>query len=174
MSETYQHIGCVLDDGILEVVLNRPDKLNAYTATMGAELAHAFRRADADDAVRVVLVTGAGRAFCAGADISAGAGAFDTTSPEGSSSFGEVSEGGRSAGAGFVGAIYECRKPSIAAFNGAAVGVGLTLTLPMDIPLRGVVSYRKPAAPGSCPASSACPKLCAGAWMERSSQLKKR
>ena len=133
MSETYQHIGCVLDDGILEVVLNRPDKLNAYTATMGAELAHAFRRADADDAVRVVLVTGAGRAFCAGADISAGAGAFDTTSPEGSSSFGEVSEGGRSAGAGFVGAIYECRKPSIAAFNGAAVGVGLTLTLPMDI-----------------------------------------
>lgn len=130
MSQTYQHILGELEDGVLQITLNRPDKLNAYTATMGAELAHAFQRADTDDAVRVVLVTGAGRAFCAGADISAGAAAFDTTSAEGSASFGDVSRGG---GAGFVGAIYECRKPSIAAFNGAAVGVGLTLTLPMDI-----------------------------------------
>lgn len=127
-------IQSVLKDGILEVVLNRPDKLNAYTATMGLELEDAFRRADADDEVRVVLVTGAGRAFCAGADISAGADAFDTTSAAGSASFGDVSQGPRQGGgSGFVGAIYECRKPSIAAFNGAAVGVGLTLTLPMDI-----------------------------------------
>jgi enoyl-CoA hydratase/carnithine racemase len=102
---------------------------------MGAELARAFDAADADDAVRVVLVTGAGRGFCAGADMSAGADAFDTTSAEGSVSFGDVSKGrqGRAGGAGMVGAIFECRKPSIAAFNGAAVGVGLTLTLPMDI-----------------------------------------
>lgn len=128
------HIQSDLKDGILEVVLNRPEKLNAYTATMGLELEDAFHRADADDEVRVVLVTGAGRAFCAGADISAGADAFDTTSAAGSASFGDVSQGPRQGGgSGFVSAIYECRKPSIAAFNGAAVGVGLTLTLPMDI-----------------------------------------
>lgn len=130
----YQHITSSLQDGVLEVVLNRPDKLNAYTAIMGEELADAFRTADVDDDVRVVLVTGAGRAFCAGADISAGADAFDTTSAAGSASFGDVSQGPRQgSGGGFVEAIYECRKPSIAAFNGGAVGVGLTLTLPMDI-----------------------------------------
>lgn len=132
MSHAYEHILCEVADGIMQITLNRPDKLNAYTATMGAELAAAFDDADRDDAVRVVLVTGAGRGFCAGADMSAGAGAFDTTSAEGSVSFGDVSKG-RSGGSGMVGAVYECRKPSIAAFNGAAVGVGLTLTLPMDI-----------------------------------------
>ncbi|MES2897788.1 MAG: enoyl-CoA hydratase-related protein [Pseudomonadota bacterium] len=132
MSHAYEHILCEVADGIMQITLNRPDKLNAYTATMGAELAAAFDDADRDDAVRVVLVTGAGRGFCAGADMSAGAGAFDTNSEEGSVSFGDVSKG-RSGGSGMVGAVYECRKPSIAAFNGAAVGVGLTLTLPMDI-----------------------------------------
>jgi len=133
MSNPYQHISCELEAGVLRLTLNRPDKLNAYTAIMGAEIAEAFERADQDDAVRVVVVTGAGRAFCAGADISAGADAFDTTSEKGSASFGDVSKGPRSGGAGMVGAVYHCRKPSIAAFNGAAVGVGLTLTLPMDI-----------------------------------------
>ncbi len=136
MSDAYEHILCSVEEGIMQITLNRPDKLNAYTATMGAELARAFDAADVDDAVRVVLVTGAGRGFCAGADMSAGAGAFDTTSAEGSVSFGDVSKGrrqGRAGGAGMVGAVFECRKPSIAAFNGAAVGVGLTLTLPMDI-----------------------------------------
>ena len=133
MSNPYQHISCELEAGVLRLTLNRPDKLNAYTAIMGAEIAEAFERADQDDAVRVVVVTGAGRAFCAGADISAGADAFDTTSEKGSASFGDVSKGPRSGGAGMVGAVYHCRKPAIAAFNGAAVGVGLTLTLPMDI-----------------------------------------
>ncbi len=135
MSGAYEHILCAVEDGIMQITLNRPEKLNAYTATMGAELARAFDAADTDDAVRVVLVTGAGRGFCAGADMSAGADAFDTTSAQGSVSFGDVSKGrqGRAGGAGMVGAIFECRKPSIAAFNGAAVGVGLTLTLPMDI-----------------------------------------
>lgn len=133
MSNPYEHILCELDAGILRLTLNRPDKLNAYTAIMGAEIADAFERADRDDSVRVVLVTGAGRAFCAGADISAGADAFDTTSANGSASFGDVRGEARSGGSGMVGAIYHCRKPSIAAFNGAAVGVGLTLTLPMDI-----------------------------------------
>ena len=135
MSGAYKHILCSVEEGIMQITLNRPEKLNAYTATMGAELAGAFDAADADDAVRVVLVTGAGRGFCSGADMSAGEGAFDTTSAEGSVSFGDVSQGrqGRAGGTGMVGAIFECRKPSIAAFNGAAVGVGLTLTLPMDI-----------------------------------------
>ena len=136
MSGAYEHILCDVEDGIMQITLNRPEKLNAYTATMGAELARAFDAADGDDTVRVVLVTGAGRGFCAGADMSAGAGAFDTTSAEGSASFGDVSKGrseGGAGGSGMVGAVFECRKPSIAAFNGAAVGVGLTLTLPMDI-----------------------------------------
>ena len=122
----YEHEG-----PILTITLNRPDKLNAYTAAMGVELEDAFRRADADDAVRVIIVTGAGRGFCAGADISAGAGAFDTT-VQGSVAF-ATPERPRASGGGFVEAIYACRKPSIAAINDAAVGVGVTLTLPMDI-----------------------------------------
>jgi len=121
-----------LEDGILTITLNRPDKLNAYTAQMGRELTEAFRRADEDDAVRVVIVTGAGRAFCAGADISAGAGAFGDSDKL----FGMQTEGGApKRSAGFVEAIFDCRKPSIAAINGPAVGVGLTMTLPMDIRL---------------------------------------
>jgi len=119
------------DGPILTLTLNRPDKLNAYTAAMGAELEDAFRRADADDAVRVVIVTGAGRGFCAGADISGGAGAFDSKA-EGSVAF-ATPDRPRGSGAGVVGALFNCRKPSIAAVNGAAVGVGATLTLPMDI-----------------------------------------
>jgi enoyl-CoA hydratase/carnithine racemase len=120
------------DGPILVVTLNRPDKLNAYTAVMGAELEDAFARADQDDDIRVVIVTGAGRGFCAGADISAGAGAFDTRA-EGSVAFAAPDRPRPSGGQGFVGAIFNCRKPSIAAINGAAVGVGATLTLPMDI-----------------------------------------
>ncbi|HEX5377282.1 MAG TPA: enoyl-CoA hydratase-related protein, partial [Phenylobacterium sp.] len=122
------------DGPILTVTLNRPDKLNAYTSTMGLELEDAFRRADADDDVRVIVVTGAGRGFCAGADISSGAGAFDARA-EGSVAFGgnATPDRPRGSGGGFVEAIYRCRKPSIAALNGAAVGVGITLTLPMDI-----------------------------------------
>ncbi|MGH6871939.1 MAG: enoyl-CoA hydratase-related protein [Rhizomicrobium sp.] len=129
---TYEHIVAEHDGPILTVTLNRPDKLNAYTAMMGREIEDVFLRADADDAVRVVIVTGAGRGFCAGADISGGAGSFDTKSGAATAMF--SGERLRSAsGAGFIGAIYHCRKPSIAAINGAAVGVGITLTLPMDI-----------------------------------------
>ena len=121
-----------LDDGILTITLNRPDKLNAYTAQMGRELADAFRRADVDDAVRVVIVTGAGKAFCAGADISGDAASFGDTAKL----FGEGrSEATPRPAGGFIEAIFDCRKPSIAAINGAAVGVGLTMTLPMDIRL---------------------------------------
>ncbi len=129
----YQDILYELDGPVLTITLNRPDKLNAYTAVMGLELEDAFLRADADDAVRVIIVTGAGRGFCAGADISAGADAFDSRDGK-SKAFGDAAQSGtRRSGGGFVGAIFNCRKPSIAAINGAAVGVGATLTLPMDI-----------------------------------------
>jgi enoyl-CoA hydratase/carnithine racemase len=129
---SYSDILTDVDGPILTVTLNRPEKLNAYTAVMGRELEDAFRRADADDAIRVVIVTGAGRGFCAGADISAGANSFDAAGGN-SVSFGTPSGTGKRRSAGFVDAIFNCRKPSIAAINGPAVGVGLTLTLPMDI-----------------------------------------
>ncbi len=115
------------------ITLNRPDKLNAYTAQMGRELAEAVNACDADDGVRAVILTGAGRHFCAGADISDGAASFDTASGSGAKNFGTAAPGERRKGADFIGALYNCRKPVIAAFNGAAVGVGITLALPSDI-----------------------------------------
>ncbi len=118
------------DGPILWVRINRPEAMNAYTAIMGAELAAAFDHADADDTIRVVILSALGRVFCAGADVSAGAGAFDTESGEGARNFGGRNEGRN---ANFIAAIMNCRKPSIVAFNGSAAGVGLTLTLPCDI-----------------------------------------
>ncbi len=115
---------------ILWITLDRPEAMNAYTAQMGAELAAAFQQADAEDAIRVVVLTARGRVFCAGADVSAGAGSFDTESGEGARNFGGRSDGRDS---DFISAIANCRKPSIVAFNGSAAGVGLTLTLPCDI-----------------------------------------
>ncbi|MCB1535162.1 MAG: enoyl-CoA hydratase/isomerase family protein [Rhodoblastus sp.] len=130
----YQHILCEIDGPFMVLTLNRPDKLNAYTGTMGSEIEHAFRAADADDAVRAIIVTGAGRAFCAGVDVSGGAKSFDTSGAHGAGVFGNRGpQAGSGKGRGFVDAIFSCRKPSIAAINGAAVGVGITLTLPMDI-----------------------------------------
>ena len=124
-----QHITCEVDGSFLVVTLNRPDKLNAYTGQMGAEITRAFERADKDDNIRAVIVTGAGRAFCAGADVSGGATSFDTSGQHGAGVFAAPKAGGSR----FVEAIFRCRKPSIAAINGAAVGVGITMTLPMDI-----------------------------------------
>jgi enoyl-CoA hydratase/carnithine racemase len=115
-----------LEDGLLIVTLNRPERLNAYTAEMGEALGAAIARADADDAVRAVIVTGAGKAFCAGADISAGADAFDSTSEH--STFNSEPN----ASARFVMQMFRCRKPIVGAINGAAAGIGVTLTLPMD------------------------------------------
>jgi enoyl-CoA hydratase/carnithine racemase len=124
-----EHISCETDGALLIVTLKRPDKLNAYTGQMGAELTDAFVRADRDDDIRAVIVTGAGRAFCAGADVSGGATSFDTSGSHGTGVFAAPKSGGSR----FVEAIFNCRKPSIAAINGAAVGVGITMTLPMDI-----------------------------------------
>ena len=118
------------DGPILWIRIDRPEAMNAYTATMGAELAAAFDHADENDSVRVVVLTALGKVFCAGADVSAGAGAFDTASGEGAKNFGGGGTGPRG---DFVAAMMNCRKPSIVAFNGSAAGVGLTLTLPCDI-----------------------------------------
>ena len=131
---TYEAIRYEADGPVLTVTLNRPEKLNAYTARMGAELADAVNRASADDAIRAVILTGAGRGFCAGADISAGAGSFDTEAGAGAGNFGSGARAeNRGEGAGFIGALFDCKKPTIAAFNGPAVGVGITLALPTDI-----------------------------------------
>jgi enoyl-CoA hydratase/carnithine racemase len=144
----YEAITTALDEGVLTITLNRPDNLNAYTARMGEDLAEAFVRADEDDAVRVIIVTGAGRHFCAGADMGAGA---DSFGGDGANLFGERRADRPKVG--FVEAIFACRKPSIAAINGAAVGVGVTMTLPMDIRLAsdkakfGFVFARRGLAP---------------------------
>jgi enoyl-CoA hydratase/carnithine racemase len=118
-----------LEDGILTITLNRPDRLNAWTEQMAEELISALDRADADDDVRVVIVTGAGRAFCAGADLERGGETFDWRSREGAGSV-PRDNGGR-----FTLRVFEAMKPVIAAVNGPAVGVGVTMTLPMDIRL---------------------------------------
>ena len=119
-----------VDDGVATVTLDRPDRMNAFTVEMAHELRAAFDRSDADDAVRAVVVTGAGRAFCAGADLGAGGGAaFDAEVVAG----GAVEGVPRDLGGVVALRIFASRKPVIAAINGAAVGVGITMTLPMDI-----------------------------------------
>jgi enoyl-CoA hydratase/carnithine racemase len=128
MSE-YEQIRYEIADGLLTITLDRPDKLNAYTATMMTELIDAFDRADADDEVRVVLVTGSGRAFCSGADVSGGGSTFDKHG--GDPVLRPLRDGGGRASL----RIYEGLKPVIGVINGAAVGVGLTMTLPMDVRL---------------------------------------
>src|SRR4051795_8369652 len=127
---SYEQIRYEVSEGILTLTLHRPDKLNAFTATMAKEVIDAFDAADADDDVRVVIVTGAGRAFCAGADLSAGGDTFDVRVRGGTREEAPRDGGGR------VGLrIYNSRKPVIGAINGPAVGVGVTMTLPMDIRL---------------------------------------
>ncbi len=128
MSDAFTEIRLDVADGVAVVTLHRPEKLNAFTVTMMKELLEAFDRTDTDDAVRAVIVTGAGRAFCAGADVSGGGQTFDYES-QGAREVHRFRDGG-----GLVSLrIFESRKPVIAAFNGPAVGVGVTMTLPMDI-----------------------------------------
>jgi enoyl-CoA hydratase/carnithine racemase len=124
----FQEIQYDVADGVLTITLSRPDKLNAFTPIMAAEMIEAFDRADGDDAVRVVIVTGSGRAFCAGADLSLGGATFDDNKR---GDAGE--EPGRDTGGVVSLRVFESLKPVIAAINGPAVGVGVTMTLPMDI-----------------------------------------
>ena len=151
----YQHIRTELADNILTVTLNRPDRMNAFTLRMKDELVHVFGEADRDNRVRAVVVTGAGRAFCAGMEMQPedGGHVFGYDDAEGEEppvdtirdSGGEVSL-----------AIFHCRKPVIGALNGAAVGVGITMTLPMDFRLAaegakiGFVFSQRGLTPEAC------------------------
>ncbi|MFW2851719.1 enoyl-CoA hydratase-related protein [Sphingomonas sp. TX0543] len=123
----YEQIRYETDGPIATLTLARPEKLNAYTARMGAEITDALRRSDEDHAIRATIITGEGRGFCAGADISGGADSFGASGPN----FG--TGGQPREGSGFVDALFNATKPTIAAINGPAVGVGVTLTLPCDI-----------------------------------------
>jgi enoyl-CoA hydratase/carnithine racemase len=122
----YETLETAREDGVLVLTLSRPDRLNALNPKMIQELLRVLDEVDADDAVRAVIVTGAGRGFCAGADLGGGGGTFDRS---GTAQGGVPRDGG-----GLVTLrLFECRKPIIAAVNGAAVGVGATMTLPMDV-----------------------------------------
>jgi enoyl-CoA hydratase/carnithine racemase len=134
----YTAINYEIKDYVLTITLNRPDNMNAVNLAMGTELISAFKAADEDDDVRVIVVTGAGRAFCAGADLSSGDKTFDYDNRD------DVKTGNKTAskkekkvvrdgGGQMTMQIFESKKPVIGAINGAAVGLGATLLLPMDV-----------------------------------------
>jgi len=148
----FRELRYAVEDGVCALTLDRPEQLNAVTGPMLDELIEALDRADADDAVRAVIVTGAGRAFCAGADLSAGGKTFDRVARGRGEAPGEHRDGG-----GRVALrIYDMKKPMIAAINGAAVGFGITMTLPMDIRIAstaariGFVFPRRGVVPEAC------------------------
>jgi enoyl-CoA hydratase/carnithine racemase len=130
----YTEILLEIADGVALVTLNRPERLNAYTTVMGRELHEAFARCDADDAVRAIVVTGAGRGFCAGADLAGGGGSFDRTAEPAATERGVDPTRPWEKPARAI-APWNVRKPIIAAINGAAVGVGATLPMQWDIRL---------------------------------------
>lgn len=132
----YSEIRVDVDDGVATITLHRPDRLNAFTATMARELVAAFDATDADEEIRVVLMTGAGRGFCAGADLGRGARTFDATDERRAAQRWDVGTigGAPRDGGGVVSLrIAASCKPVIVAYNGPAVGVGATMTLPADI-----------------------------------------
>ena len=133
----YETIKYEVNNKILTITLNRPDKLNAFTGQMMNDLIAAFDSASKDDEIRVVIITGEGRGFCAGADLGAGEATFNRDeNPRAKKSDDEENlEWLRDGGGRTTLAIYDCSKPIIAAINGPAVGVGVTMTLPMDIRL---------------------------------------
>jgi enoyl-CoA hydratase/carnithine racemase len=146
----YEQIVTEVADGVLTITLSRPDRLNAWTSTMGDELIAAFDEADADDAVRAVIVTGAGRGFCAGADLAGGGATFDYRERDAE---GPVPRDG---GGRLTLRIFDSTKPVIAAINGPAVGVGATMTLAMDVRMAaegakiGFVFARRGIVPEAC------------------------
>jgi enoyl-CoA hydratase/carnithine racemase len=119
-------------DGIATITLDRPDRLNAFTVTMQDDLIAAFDRTDADDNVRAVVVTGRGRAFCAGADLGGGGSTFDYATQARLRSGQQVDGVHRDGGGLVVLRIFDSLKPVVAAVNGSAVGIGASMTLPMD------------------------------------------
>jgi enoyl-CoA hydratase/carnithine racemase len=147
----FEEIRYEVADHVLTITLNRPDRLNAFTPTMARELIEAFDASDADDDVRAVIVTGAGRGFCAGADLGGGGGTFDWRDRDGGDAGVPRDGGGR-----VTLRIFDSLKPVIAAINGPAVGVGITMTLPMDIRLAaagakiGFVFARRGIVPEAC------------------------
>ncbi|MEQ8828143.1 MAG: enoyl-CoA hydratase-related protein, partial [Parvibaculum sp.] len=147
----YEHIIYAVEDGILTITLNRPDKLNAFTEQMRTEIMDALDKADADDDVRAIIFTGAGRGYCAGADLSRGGSTFDY-SKRGYAE-GEVVRDG---GGVMTLRIYQCKKPVIGAITGPAVGVGSTMQLPMDIRIAsekarfGFVFAQRGVVPEAC------------------------
>ena len=154
----FEQITTEVADGILTITLNRPERLNAWTATMGRELIEAFDQADADDEVRAIIMTGAGRGYCAGADLASGGETFDYRARAAEASL--LSETGgevpRDNGGQFTLRIFASTKPVIGAINGPAVGVGATMTLPMDVRLAaddarmGFVFARRGIVPEAC------------------------
>jgi enoyl-CoA hydratase/carnithine racemase len=148
----YSQILYSVADNVATITLNRPDKLNAFTGTMMNELIDAFDRSDADDEVRAVVMTGAGRGFCAGADLSSGGETFARGGSDIQTTAGVPRDGG-----GMVSLrIFDSTKPVIGAINGPAVGVGVTMTLPMDIRMAsteskfGLVFARRGIVPEAC------------------------
>ena len=135
----YETIQYEVAEQILTITLSRPEKLNAFNATMQRELIEAFDAADKDDSIRAIIVTGAGRAFCAGADLSSGADTFDRNARRGA--IRRLADGRvdysdadvRDGGGQVTLRIFKCLKPVIAAVNGPAVGIGVTMQLAMDI-----------------------------------------
>src|SRR3954468_2200110 len=148
----FEEIRYEVADGVLTITLDRPDRLNAFTGVMARELIEAFDRADGDDDVRAIIVTGAGRGFCAGADLEAGGDTFNAEA-QGREYDTDVPRDG---GGRVTLRIYESLKPVIAAINGPAVGVGVTMTLPMDVRLVaegakiGFVFARRGIVPEAC------------------------
>src|ERR1700759_129918 len=155
---TYEQITAEAADGVLTITLNRPDRLNAWTPLMGQELMAAFDAADADDAVRAIIVTGAGRGFCAGADLQGGGATFDWRERQSGDAV------PRDGGGQFTLRVFDCTKPVIAPINGPAVGVGATMTLPMDVRIAaddariGFVFARRGIVPEAC-SSGFLPRL---------------
>lgn len=152
----YTQILYTVTDRVLTITMNRPERMNAYTRVMMEEMIDALDRADADDNIRAVVVTGAGKAFCAGADLGKGGATFDYKQRD--NDIGERSgiEDHRDSG-GILGLrIFRSLKPVIAAMNGSAVGIGLTMTLPMDIRILsgqaklGFVFARRGISPEAC------------------------
>jgi enoyl-CoA hydratase/carnithine racemase len=148
----FEQITTDLAERVLTITLNRPERLNAWTAQMGRELTEAFDRADADDGVRAIIVTGAGRGFCAGADLASSGETFDYRERESAG----AGAAPRDNGGQFTLRVFRSTKPVIAAINGPAVGVGATMTLPMDIRLAaddarmGFVFARRGIIPEAC------------------------